>query len=211
MYRKNHDFFSTNNTVQQNVTQSDKIVIKDRKLMTVNTTLDYYFRVLSSNLKLNLGHTKSEFKNIVNNSDLRSILTSNYKYGFELRSGFSGIFNYHIGTEWNTSEIETGSNSSFTNQVSFLDLSLVFNKGFDLQLQSERYYFGNLRTNNTYYFLDFQTRYQLIKDKLTVGLTGNNLFNIKEFRNFSVSDIGTSITEYRLLERFVLLKLEYRF
>tara|TARA_B110001469_G_scaffold24932_1_gene25633 strand:- start:1995 stop:2174 length:180 start_codon:yes stop_codon:yes gene_type:complete len=59
--------------------------------------------------------------------------------------------------------------------------------------------------------LDFDARYKLLKNKLTLGLTGKNLFNTERFRNFSISDIGTSTTEYRLLERYVLLKLEYRF
>ncbi|WP_394330372.1 outer membrane beta-barrel protein [Nitritalea halalkaliphila] len=82
---------------------------------------------------------------------------------------------------------------------------------FDVQVQSERYYFGNLPNDNTYYFLDFDTRYKLIENKLSLGLTGKNLFNTERFRSFSISDIGTSTTEYRLLPRFVLLKLEYRF
>jgi len=95
--------------------------------------------------------------------------------------------------------------------VSFLDLSFVFNHKFDIQLQPERYYFGNLQTKNTYYFLDFDVRYKLIVNKLSVGLTGKNLFNTERFINFSVSDIGTSTTEYKLLPRFILLKVEYRF
>jgi outer membrane receptor protein involved in Fe transport len=87
----------------------------------------------------------------------------------------------------------------------------VFNNKFDAQAQTERYYFGNLETYNTYYFLDFEARYKLIKDKLTLGLTGQNLFNTKTFKSFSINDIGTSTTEYRLLPRVVLLKLQYRF
>ncbi|WKD87029.1 hypothetical protein KCTC32516_02409 [Polaribacter huanghezhanensis] len=82
---------------------------------------------------------------------------------------------------------------------------------FDVQLQSERYYFGNLQTNNTYYFLDFEVRYKLIESKLTLGITGKNLFNTERFRNFSISDIGSSTTEYKLLPRYLLLKMEYRF
>jgi outer membrane receptor protein involved in Fe transport len=108
-------------------------------------------------------------------------------------------------------KIETTIDNSFTDNVSFLDISFVFNDKFDIQLQTESYYFGNLETDNTYYFLDFDARYKLIKNKLTLGLTGKNLFNTKKFRNFSISDIGTSTTEYRLLPRFVLLKMEYRF
>ena len=211
LYSKNHDFFSTNTIIEQNYTQAEKIVIEDREFISINSKLDYYFKFISSNLKLDLGYSQSEFKNIVNDSDFREVTSKNYNYGLELRSGFKGIFNYHIGTKWTTTEIQTTINNSFTDNVSFMDLSFVFNKKFDLQVQSERYYFGNLQTDNTYYFLDFDARYKFIENKLTLGLTGKNLFNTEKFRNFSISDIGTSTTEYRLLPRFVLLKLEYRF
>lgn len=211
IYSKNHDFFSTNTLIEQNYTQSEKILIEDREFINISSKLDYYFKFMSSNLKLDLSYTQSEFKNIVNNSNLRQVTSNNYNYGIELRSGFNGIFNYHIGSKWTTTEIETTINNSFTDNVSFLDLSFVFNKKLDFQLQSERYYFGNLQTDNTYYFLDFDARYKLIENKLTLELTGRNLLNTERFRNFSVSDIGTSTTEYRLLPRFVLLKLEYRF
>jgi hypothetical protein len=211
IYSKNHDFFSTNTLIEQNFTQAEKIVIEDREFISINSKLDYYFKFISSNLKLDLAYTQSEFKNIVNDSDFREVTSKNYNYGLELRSGFKGIFNYHIGTKWTTTEVQTSIENSFTDNVSFLDLSFIFNKKFDVQVQSERYYFGNLQTDNTYYFLDFDTRYKLIENKLTLGLTGKNLFNTERFRNFSVSDIGTSTTEYRLLPRFVLLKLEYRF
>ncbi len=211
LYSKNHDFFSTNTSIQQNFTQSEKILIQDREFLSVNSKLDYYFEFISSNLKLDLGYTKSEFKNIVNNSKLRQVNSNNYNYGLELRSGFKGFINYHIGAKWTTTEVQTTISNSFTDNVSFLDLSFVFNDKFDIQIQSERYYFGNLKTDNTYYFLDFDARYKLIENKLTLGLTGKNLFNTERFRNFSVSDIGTSTTEYRLLLRFVLLKMEYRF
>ncbi|BAO75671.1 TraB/GumN family protein [Winogradskyella sp. PG-2] len=211
LYSKNHDFFTTNTVINQNFTQASKILIQDREFITINLKLDYYLKFMASNLKLDIGYTNNEFKNIVNNSGLRTVNSQNFNYGLELRSGFKGIFNYHIGTKWLNSKIETIINNSFTNNTSFLDLSIVFNDKFDAQIQTERYYFGNLQIENTYYFLDFDMRYKLKKDKLTVGLSGKNLLNTKTFRSFSISDIGSSTTEYRLLPRFVLLKLEYRF
>lgn len=211
IYNKNHDFFSTNTQLQQDFVQSEKILIKDREFISINSDLDFYFKSISSNLKLDLGYTKSEFKNIVNSSGLREVTSNNYNYGLELRSGFTGVFNYHIGTKWTTSEIETTISNSFTNNVSFLDLSFVFSNRFDVQAQSELYYFGNLEIDNTYYFLDFDARYKLIDNKLSLGISGKNLFNTERFKNFSISDIGSSTTEYRLLPRFVLLKIEYRF
>lgn len=211
LYSKNHDFFSTNTIIQQNFTQAEKILIEDREFFSINSKLDYYFKYISSNLKVDIGYTKSEFKNIVNNSNLRRVTSNNYNYGLELRSGFQGVFNYHLGTKWTTSEIESTITNSFTDNMSFLDLSFAFKDKFDIQIQSERYFFGNLQTDNTYYFFDFDARYRLIDNKLTLGLTGKNLLNTERFRNFAISDIGTSTTEYRLLPRFVLAKLEYRF
>lgn len=211
IYNTNHDFFSTNTFISQNYTQSEKILIKDREFITLNSKLDYYFKFIASNLKLDLGYTANEYKNIVNNSDLRQVKSKNYNYGIELRSGFKGVFNYHLGTKWTKREIKTSVNKSFTDNVSFLDLSFIFNKKLDFQVQAERYFFGYLKTDNTYDFLDFDARYKLIENKLTLGISGKNLFNTETFRNFSISDIGTSTAEYRLLPRFVLLKMEYRF
>lgn len=211
LYSKNHDFFSTNTLINQNFTQSERIVIKDREFITINTKIDYYFKFLSTNLKLDIGYTKSEFKNIVNDSDLRNVNSQNFNYGLEFRSSFKGLFNYHIGSKWQYTGIKTIINNSFTNNTSFLDLSFIFNERFNFQIQTERYFFGNLQRDNTYYFMDFETRYKFNNEKLTIGISGKNLFNTESFRNFSISDIGSTTTEYRLLPRFVLLKLEYRF
>lgn len=128
-----------------------------------------------------------------------------------MRSGFAGVFNYHFGTKWNTNSIQTTIKNSFTDNTSFLDLSFLFSDKFDINLQSERYFFGNLENDNTYYFLDAEATYKLLKDKLTVRISGKNLFNTQKFRNFSISDFGSSTTEIRLLSRYILLKMEYRF
>ncbi|MDO6812632.1 carboxypeptidase-like regulatory domain-containing protein [Tenacibaculum soleae] len=212
MYTKNYDFFSSNSLIQQNYNQAEKIIIKDREYVSINSKIDYYFKSISSNLKLDVGYTKSEFKNSVNNTGLRKVTSNNYNYGVNLRSGFRGFFNYHFGTKWNTSKIQQSSfKNSFTNNKSFLDLSFVFSKKFNADIQSERYYFGNLEKDATYNFVDVSVTYNLIDNKLTLFLTGKNLLNTKTFKSFSISDIGTSTTEYRLLPRFALLKLKYRF
>jgi hypothetical protein len=211
IYNKNHDFFSSNSIIQQNYALSEKIVIKDREFLSINTNIDYYFDFITSNLKLDLGYSENNFKNVINNSNLREIKSKTYNYGFELRSGFSGIFNYHFGSKWNTNTITTTIKNSFTDNTSFLDMSFVFSDKFDIEIQSERYFFGNLENDNTYYFLDLESRYKLLKDKLTFSISGKNLFNTQKFRNFSISDIGSSTNAYRLLPRFVMLKMEYRF
>ncbi len=133
-YNKNFDFFSSNTLINQNFTQSERIIIKDRELLSISSKLDYYFKKISSNLKLDVGYSTSNYKNIINNSNLREVTYNNYSYGLELRSGFKGIFNYHIGTKWTTNQIEASTiKNSFTDNVSFLDLSFAFNDKFNMQ------------------------------------------------------------------------------
>lgn len=212
IYNENNDFYSTNSRIFQNYSQSQKIIIHDREFLSMNSNTDYFFRTISSNLKLNLGISKANFKNIVNDSDLREIKNLNVNYGVELRSGFKGFFNYHFGTKWNYSKVETSISNSFTNNTSFLDLSFMIDEKFNFEIESERYYFGNLdKKNSDYYFLDLEARFIAKKNKLNFYLSGNNLLNTKTFQNYSISDISISQTEYRLLPRYVLLKMEYRF
>ncbi len=213
LYSKNFDFFSNNTLIKQNFTQSERIIIKDREFLNISSKFDYYLKKISSNLKVDIGFLKSNYKNVVNNSNLREVKSNNYNYALELRSGFKGVFNYHVGTKWTTNKIETSViSNSFTNNISFLDFSFLFNENFNIDFQTERYFFGNIDSqNDTYYFLDFDAQYIIKKNKLTFSLSGKNLFNTEKFKEHSINDIGNSTTEYRLLERFVLLKVEYRF
>lgn len=212
MYSKNYDFFSTNSLISQNFTQAERIVIKDRDFLAISSSIDRYFKPIKSNLKLTLGLSQINFKNIVNNSDLREVKNNGYEYGFELRSAFRGIFNYHLGSKWNYNQVKTIVSNSFTDNMTFLDLSFRINNKFNIQTQTERYYFGSLdKNNNTYYFMDLDAKYVIKQNKLTLSLSGNNLFNTKTFRNYSITDISISKTEYRLIPRYILLKMEYRF
>jgi len=210
-YGKSHDFFSTNSIIEKNYSQSQKILIHDRDFLNISGNFNYFIDFLSSNIKLKLNYSQIEFKNVVNNSGFRRIENKNFTYGFQLRSGFNEIFNFHIGTKWVNSKINSTITNSYTNNESFLNLYFVFNDKFDTEIEFERYYFGSIEKDPSYYFLGFSANYKLIKNKLSLGITGKNLFNTKTFRDFSISDIGTSTTTYRLLPRMLLLKAEFRF
>lgn len=212
-YVKNHDFFSTNSLLQPTFSQTDRILIQDRDALSVNANMDYYLGAISSNFKLKGGYYKSNFKNSINNSALREVESSNYSYGLEMRSAFNGIFNYHIGTEWRINQVAaSGFNNSFTDNTSFLDLSFVFNERFDVQIKSERYYFGNITAgDNTYYFLDLDARYNIKDSPFSFSFMARNLTNTEQFRTSAINDFSSSTVSYRLLPRYLLFKVKYRF
>lgn len=213
-YTKNHDFFSTNSILQPNFSQTERIVIEDRELISFNATTDYYLNPLSSNVKLKAGYNLSEFKNIINNSQLREVESANSNLGLEMRSAFNGVFNYHVGTTWAFNKVTaSGISNSFTDNTSFLDLSFVFSEKFNVSVKSERYFFGNINEgDNTYYFLDIDARLKLKeKSPLSFSITARNLTNTEQFRTSSINDVSSSTVTYRLLPRYTLLSVMYRF
>ncbi len=212
VYTKNNNFYSTNSTITQNYTQSNKIIVKDRNIASFSSNIDRYFKSIKSTFKINIGASETNFKNVVNNSNLREVKNFNLTYGLEMRSSFRGIFNYNIGSKWNYNQIKTTTINSYLDNMIFIDLTFIFNDKFNIQLQTERYYFGNLNKDiNKYYFLDFDVRYVIKQNKITLFLSGNNLLDTKTFRNFSINDINISQTEFQLQPRYLLLKMEYRF
>lgn len=216
-YVQNHDFFSTNSRVEQNVNISERILIEDQTLFFVNSSIDRYIKSLSANLKFKLGYNQSNFENFVNDTGRREIESTNYTYGLEMRSGFLGKFNYHIGTEFRTFSVTTNQanfsdRNTNTDNFSFLDLSYMFTEHLNFSLVTERYYFGGLDSgNNTYYFSDLTGMYNTPNKKFRFTLSGKNLFNTRKFTNLSISDINTTATSFRLLPRIILLGVDFKF
>lgn len=211
-YNLNDRFLTNNSFISQNFAFSENILLNDKKTVAVTTNINKYFRVIQSSLKFNLNYSNSDFKNIINNSDVRDINNTNYLVGFEVNSAFNGFFNYSIGSSWNYNRVKTNFTNDFLNNSMFATFNFEISDKFNIDLENERYYFGALsKNNNTYYFVDLQAKYNLIENKLSISLVGNNLTNTKNFKNYTINDFSTNFTEIRLLERFLMLKMEFKF
>ena len=210
IYSKSHDFFSGRSVVQQTFSQTEKVLFKDRDILSVSADVDRFINAISSNLKINLAYSATDYKNVVNDV-MRTVDSRSRSLGTELRTAFSGPFNFHSGSRWISQVVTTSIEKEFTNQVAFLDLLFKINNKSTIEIQSERYLFGGTGTDNVYYFLDAQWKYVVKPNKLSISLSGNNLFNTNKFTVASISDISSFVTEYNLLPRYVLLKADYRF
>lgn len=211
MYIKNHEYLGSKSIIRQDYSLNELIRLKDKEFINLQIDANIYLQSLSSNLKIKLGYNKQNFENSVN-GDLRKVNASIFNYGGEWRSAFTGPFNFHIGAEWFNSIYKTSIEQESTRNRSFLDIVYEPLENLVFSLNSSRYYFTDLdRDNDTYYFMDFEGKYQLIKNRLSLSLVGKNLGNTRTFRNINVSDTGIFISEYKLLPRFFLLKANIRF
>jgi hypothetical protein len=209
-YSKSFDFFSYRSLLSQNYSLSQKALFSNRELLSVSSNVDRYIPFISSNLKLSWNYSLTSYQNIVNDV-FREIRSRSSTVGVELRSAFSGPFNYHLGSKILAHKVQTNNSSSYSNNMTFLDILFKVNQKSTIQIQTERYFFGNIGADNDYYFLDVDWRFTIKPNKLTVSISGKNLLNTSQFKTASITDVSFLITEYNLLPRFVLISADYRF
>jgi len=212
-YVLNNDYLSTNSTINPNYSEVTKILLKDGNSISANLDINRYIKTIQTNFKVEGKVTASNFKNSVNNLELRAVNSKIYELGVKFRSGFQGAFNYHLGSSWDISTIKLPSfENSVTNNLIFLETYYNLTDNFSAELLLERYEFGNLNTaQDVYYFLDVELKYKFKNKKIHISLSGNNLFNTNSFNVQSISDTNTSNSNYKLLPRYILATVKYRF
>jgi len=210
LYTKEFDFFSTNSFVSQNTILSERNILKNRESFIFFSSANQFIKPLSSNLKLNISGYIINNRNKISNLE-RSFTSTSLNYGLEFRTAFKGKFQFNLGSKWTYNLIDTGPNTSFTDNTTFIDCMYAFNKKMNFKIQTERNFLGNLSADfNQYYFVDFEFRYIIKDSKFSVSVIGNNLLNTTVFRNFVQTDISNVNTQFQLQPRFGLLKIEFR-
>lgn len=212
-YSTQGNIISSRSSIEQNNSLSEAVFIQGGETYAGLFASSFYFRKMKSTVKFDAGYTVATSFNEVNNSGLRKNTYTSQRYNLEWKTNFRNPFNFHIGTDWAVSHVKSPDfTNSFTNGISFLDLYYTFSDNVDIKIINEHYYFGNLTKNQRHHlFMDAEILYKLKGDKYTVGLKANNIFNKQNFTTFYVSDIGYSRNSYRLMSRYLLLSVKYRF
>lgn len=210
-YSKNNKYLSSESIATPNLTDVKFIVLDNQGSLSADVSADRYIEKLSLNLKLKGGYSQQDYSSVVNEIN-RNILSKNRSIGGELKSVFSGLFNFHLGTEVieNESITQRISNKS-QNYFSFLDLKLNYKRA-NFILKTEQYTFKNKnQSSNSFNFMDLQLNYRMANDKIDFSIIGNNLLNTRSYTDLFVSDVNVNSTSYRLIDRYVLMKLNIRF
>lgn len=211
MYFKNEDYIAAHRIVNPHYTFNQSILVKDNSNLFLNLNLHKYLRFLNSRLSLHHSYGASAYASKVNDSDLINTKFSNFKTGFELKSGASQKISYELGYEWIFNSIDSDvKKGKYTDQKGFVNL--YYSVGQNLQLESfyEFFNYGHTQNSSTQ-FLDFRAAYHLKKWKLNLFLRGNNLLNTDEIQRYSLTNISESLYTQKLLPRHIVLGLNKTF
>lgn len=209
-----HQHISFRSTIYPEFTYSEKIWVKAPFQFNVQTTMDYFLESISSNLKVNLGWSKAKPKNQLDGYSLPDKMFDTYKAAIDLRSGFNGSINFHLGAIYSATEVSSRNRSEWSTHSieGFSDVFVRVGERLEIKALYEWYYLNQLtETSTVFRALDCGLKYKPRSGRLQFELVGENLFNTRFFTFQQHNGYGDSTTSYRLFPRKVLLKIFCRF
>lgn len=213
-YQKSTGNFFTNQNITETTTQIKYFFLpQDNSNWNVNMQISKYIPFIESTIKLTSNYSISNFKNIVNNSDLRQnrnqILSNSFfwKTAIEIPVNFENTFTYQ------------NSNSKNENQSAFINNSwqntfkviIKPNKNWFMILSSNYYLPNTKQSDEQFLFLDTTLRHRPKNKKWGASFTIRNITNENNFEQIQTSDISTTVFRSNLMQRYFLLNLTWNF
>ncbi|APY07407.1 hypothetical protein BWZ20_03425 [Winogradskyella sp. J14-2] len=213
-YQKSKGNFFTNQNITENTTQIEYFFLpQNNSNWNMNVQVSKYFSFIESTIKLTSNYSISNFKNIVNNSNLRlnqdDFLSNSFfwKTAFEIPINFENTFTYEYSKSKNENQ------SAFTNASWQNNLKLIFkpNKRWFLIVSTDYYLPDTEKSDNQFFFFDATLRHRPKSKNWEARLEMQNITNENNFEQIQTSDISTTVFRSNLLPRYFLLNLTWNF
>lgn len=209
-----HHHLALNSAIYPDYTLSEKIWVRSPFHFNAQSSIDCFLEGLSSNLKIEWGVSGARFKNQVNGLSLHQSINLAYRAGLQLRSGFSGPLNFHVGARSSLTSVSgrDENDRSVFRTDGFADCFILLGKQFEGKVLYE-WYFSDQGDQNPDYlgFLDCGLSYRPVTKYLQMEVVGENLLNVRNYSYSTVSEQGFSNTSFRILPRQMLVRILLRF
>ena len=201
-------YLSFNSIINEEITEIKKIILEGKKNIQAGFYFDRFINFLSSNIKFKTSYFNTSYANLVNNIE-RSIRFNSVSNEIEIRSNFTGFFDFHLGYSLNNSSTSINKNKiSVINKKGFVDFDL-FSENFTFNFKNDLYFFDPKSKIKNYIFSNINNTFKVNKN-FSIQLKVHNLFNNKTFDIFSQTDLFQFTSQTPLLERYVLIGFNYR-
>lgn len=207
------NFFS-NTTISENTTTVNNFFLREwRDDVSANLKVSKYISFLESTLSLTSNFNYSNYKNIVNNSDLRNNRTYFLRNELFCKTAFDMIINFESFSVLNNSISKSQEQEQFTNSSFQQTIRAIINPYKRWKwIVSTDYFLPNIDNKNTsFLFLDSSFNYQQKQNKWRLGFEIKNLFNEKNFEQIQVNDFSTTVFKSNLLPRYFVVNFSFNF
>ncbi|MGC6479435.1 MAG: carboxypeptidase-like regulatory domain-containing protein [Flavobacteriaceae bacterium] len=199
--------YGLNSQITERTNFNQYQIINGGKLTNYNLSITKYLKPFSSTLKVSTQQSWSNNPIIINNT-ISEVVNYNANYRIQGTTYFKLPVNFKFGFQYNYSKGE------FDNQISTNEY-LQGNLDATLKLSNQRlfklennYYSIN---DNDYWFINANLNFNPEKSRFSYRLSANNLTNITEFRDIFISEFQRNETNFRVIPKYILLNIKYRF
>ncbi|MDB9755720.1 TonB-dependent receptor family protein [Winogradskyella sp.] len=207
-------------TIEDNIIQSELLPFGNKQNnLTLDLGFSKYLFAFKTKFSLNTQLSQSTFENIINDN-----LVPFKSNGIVLSSNFSksflGIFtlDYNPRANWNFSKLESGDQSLSVESISYkmsrfeqnLNITVTPAKEWNMKLNSNYISINqNGFNSNNYFLLNLNFKHSLKNDKFELGIDVTNLFDIDEYRLYSISDNQQINSNFQLRGRMIIARLTW--
>ncbi|OOV29420.1 hypothetical protein BXU11_05895 [Flavobacterium sp. LM5] len=211
-YQKNNGNYFSNFIINENETILNNFYLDEKNdNLNLNLSTEKFISKLSTTFKLTSTVSKSNYKNIVNTSELRNNRSNNISNELTIKTAFNTKINFenqsnYIYSQNNSEKTGTINNMTFTNslKIKYKHSSSVFS------VITGDYYIPNTEnSNNDYLFLDFSVIYKPKDKKYEFNIIGKNLLNNSIFSQIQTSDFSKSTLQNNLISRYIFVNFTY--
>ncbi len=213
-YQENNGNFFSNLDIEPNVMRSNYFYLpQNTNSLNFSFSTEKYLDMIESTVKFTSNYSISQYKNIVNNSNLRDNQNNTFNNELTVRTAFEGDFNFENATIFIQNNSKNNQGGRFSNQFLSNISKLVYfpNKKWFFSLSSD-YYLPNVnKKTENYLFLDFLARFRPKSKKYEFNFVFNNLLNNDNFTQIETTDYSVNIFQSRLLSRYFLMNVSFNF
>ncbi|WP_378183205.1 hypothetical protein [Aquimarina sp. SS2-1] len=179
----------------------------------MNGSVERYLRFMQTTLKLSSQYTISEFKNVVNQSEIRNGEFTNLtgeifaKTAFRIPINFENFFTY-TSTNFSIDRQNSNANKAIKNSLRTIIRPA---KGWLCTFTFD-YFKPDLKRAEDFSFLDFSVKYKPKNVRWISGrFIGKNLLDNRVFEQIENSDFSTTVYQSNLIPRYFLLSVDFNF
>lgn len=207
-YKKNEVEYAQNIQIDESIILNRYELVKGGTNFT--NTLDYtsYFKKLnfSSNLGANINWSKLPYK--LNTSNFSNLVV--FSKGINISGTTYFEFPVNLDFDLSVNWIQSNYNGieSYSDWIN-LSTNLLLKINREISWSFSNKYLK--MPNATYFSTDFDLHYAPQNSKFSYQIIGNNMANQRNFTTLNIDEYSTTSTQIKLIPRYILASIKYRF